>query len=146
MGAAALALLGRVWPYLAGIALILGGVWYIYDKGADNARKEAEARQAKIEKKLDDQKRDLEKALADRVQQIADQLGVKLSGIDQVNRTEVQPIIVREIANGPARLRDPGAGLTPGMFGAIERARQLSDAPPAGQQNRRPMPSPTPAR
>lgn len=140
------ALLARVWPYLAAIGIILGGVWFIYHKGEQAADARAKAEQAAIEKKLDGIKTDLEHTLQDGMQAIGRDVNNELAGHATVARTEVQPVILKEIQNGAPRLRDPAAGLTPGMFSAIERARRLSDPAPAGRPDGSRVPAPSPAR
>ena len=129
----------KLLPYVGAVALVGGAVWYIDHRGYERAEEEAKAReterqlfQAQLEIKLQRMVNDSETRMAAKIIESDQRITEQLANIDQVNRTIVQPTLIKEIQN-EARLSDPSAGITDGMRGAINSARGLSSRPcPAG--------------
>jgi hypothetical protein len=104
-------LLLKALPYLAAVAAMLAGVWYIDHLGYQRAQ----ADQAKLEQKLTS-KLDAKFALID------SSLHTSLGQIDTHNTTVVQPAITREI-NHEIRFTSPACALTDSMRAAINSSR-----------------------
>jgi len=114
------------------IGTILGGVWFIYDKGADAAEAKAEARQAKadiahakaVNEALDRLQTDLDAKLGKGFATVNSRLGQ----IDVTERTIIRPTLIKEIQND-AQLSDPNFALSDGVRRAINAARIESACP-----------------
>ncbi|MES2783007.1 MAG: hypothetical protein V4657_09440 [Pseudomonadota bacterium] len=114
------------------IGTILGGVWFIYDKGANAAEAKAEARQAKadiahkeaVDAALNKLQTDLDKKLGNGFASVNSRLGQ----IDVTERTIIRPTLIKEIQNDP-RLSDPDFVLPDGVRRAINAARIESACP-----------------
>ena len=112
------------------IGTILGGVWFIYDKGADAAEAKAEARQAKadiahakaVTDALDRLQTDLDAKLGNGFASVNSRIGE----IDATERTIIRPTLIKEIQNDP-RLTD--FALSDGVRRAINAARVESACP-----------------
>lgn len=129
----------KVLPYAGAVLLVGGAVWYIDHRGFERAEAEATARATELELQRTQLKLDLltmlnesESRMASKIMESDARLALKLDDIDQVNRTIVQPTLIREIQN-EARLSDPSVGITDGVREALNTARALSERPcPAG--------------
>jgi hypothetical protein len=108
-------LLSRLWPYLAGVAVIIAAVVWIDARGAQRARDERAVADAALYAKIDA-----------RLSQIDTQLADNLARIDRTE-TIVKPTLIREINSAP-RYSDPAAGITPSMLHQLNAARAASCA------------------
>lgn len=114
------------------IAAILGGVWFIYSKGAESAENAAKARHEEELRKhaeavntaLDKLQTDLETKLTTDF----DNLGTRIGEIDATERTIIRPTLIKEINNDP-RLSDPTFTLPNGVRSIINKARAESACP-----------------
>lgn len=129
----------KLLPYAGAVLLVGGAVWYIDHRGYERAEAEATAReterqllQAQLEVKFQKMVNDSETRMAAKIIESDQRITEQLGNIDQVNRTVVQPTLIREIQS-EARFSDPNAGISDGMRSAINTARSLSERPcPAG--------------
>lgn len=129
----------KVAPYAGAVALVAGAVWYIDHRGFQRAETEATARATELELHRANIKLDLQKMVKDsedrmslKITEADKRLAAQVGNIDRVNRTIVQPTLIREIQN-EARLSDPAAGITDGVRETLNTARSLSERPcPAG--------------
>ena len=129
----------KLLPYAGAVLLVGGAVWYIDHRGYERAEAEATAReterqllQAQLEIKFQKMVNDSETRMAAKIIESDQRITEQLGNIDQVNRTVVQPTLIREIQS-EARFSDPNAGISDGMRSAINTARGLSERPcPAG--------------
>lgn len=129
----------KLLPYVGAVVLVGGAVWYIDHRGYERAEAEATAReterqllQAQLEIKFQKMVNDSETRMAAKIIESDQRITEQLGNIDQVNRTVVQPTLIREIQS-EARFSDPNAGISDGMRSAINTARGLSERPcPAG--------------
>ena len=115
-------------PYIAGVGLILGAIWYLDHKGYQRAQKDAEFERMVTAIMIDRFVGDLEKDLRETISGIDRNLAAKIDNIDLVQRTIIQPTIEKEIRNDP-RFSDNSLGITDIMRDAINRARSESACP-----------------
>lgn len=145
----------KVLPYVGAVVLVGGAVYYIDHRGYKRAEAEATARENErlllvkdIELKIQESIHQSELRMQGQLIALDAQLSEKIAAIETINRTIVQPTLVKEIASDP-RFSDPSLGITDGMHGAINRARSLSQRPCAPGADARncfslPTPEPTP--
>lgn len=125
----------RLLPYGAAALALIAAVWYIDHRGFKRAEHQAEEREKDrqlqlaatailINKALDNTQGQMQEIVNSSDRSLAD----TLRGIDMVNRTIIQPTLVKEIASDP-RFTDPAVGITRGMFDSINAARQQSHRP-----------------
>lgn len=126
------AILLRFLPHLLVIVAIIGAVWWINDAGYDRAMSDRDAADAKMLSQIRTEQRRSEQRLAIAINAIDAAVASQIAGIDATH-TETRRVIEREIIREP-RLSDPAAGLTDGLFDAINRERAaIACAPtPAG--------------
>lgn len=131
----------KLLPYVGAVVLVGGAVWYIDHRGYERAEAEATAReterqllQAKLEIKFQEMVNDSETRMAAKILESDQRITEQLGNVDQVNRTVVQPTLIREIQS-EARFSDPNAGISDGMRSAINAARGLSERPCPASSN-----------
>lgn len=114
------------------IAIILGGVWFIYSKGEAAAEAKAEARAAKqekaIAKKVGEAIDKLQTDLETKLDTDFDNLDTRIGEIDATERTIIRPTLIREIQND-AKLADPNFTLPDGVRNILNKARAESACP-----------------
>lgn len=144
----ALALIGRHWriPVALALAATLAGVIaWVDHRTARRTEAQLRATQLMIENRMRADLRRSEARLAGTIAALAADYEQSRTVIERT-RTIVQPIVTREIVREP-RLSDPAAGLTPGLFDAINRARATGACAAAAAGGIRcPLPQPAPAR
>lgn len=125
----------RLFPYLAGAAALALAVWYIDHRGYKRAEADALARQleqdnlrAELALELAELVRQSEVRMQDLLTDSDRQLVQRIAELDSVNKTIIQPTLVKEIQNDP-RLSDPASGITDSMRQSINHARSLSQYP-----------------
>lgn len=114
------------------IGTILGGVWFIYVKGAQAAEAKAEARHERALREhakavgdaLDKLQADLDRKLGDGFSTVSQ----RIEQIDATEKTIIRPTLVKEIQNDP-RLSDPDFTLPNGVRNIINKARAESACP-----------------
>lgn len=131
----------KLLPYAAVVLLVLAGVAWIDHRGYERATRDAEMRQQADAILLGRQLAKLQGSLVESVGQVGRDVTIKLDGIETVNRTIIQPTIMKEIASDP-RYSDPDAGISAGMLDALNAARRLSDPTAAGRGNSITLPVP----
>lgn len=123
----------RFLPHGIVILAVGFGLWFIYHKGEKAAEQRAKVEKLEADNrqlvstivmnrrigKVEDQMRGL-------VSQFDQRLGIRLRDLDHLETTVIQPTITREIRS-EARFSDPAAGISDGMFTAINSARATSD-------------------
>lgn len=114
------------------IGAILGGVWFIYSKGAEAAEDKAEARAAKqeiaIAKQVGEAIDKLQTDLEAKLDTDFDNLDTRIGEIDATTKTIIRPTLIREIQND-AKLADPNFTLPDGVRNALNKARAESACP-----------------
>ena len=110
---ALLPILSRVWPYLAGAALIIGAMLYLDHMGYARAQADRVKADAALFAKIDARLNDIDTALSG-----------KVAAIDRTE-TIVKPTLIREINSAP-RFSDPSAGISADMLRALNEARAAS--------------------
>lgn len=118
------AILLRFLPHGLVILAIGFAIWWIDDNAADRTRAQIEQAATKIENQTRSDLRKSEQRLAIKLGEIGASYEAGRTIIERT-RTELQPIITREIIREP-RLSDPDAGITERMREAINGARALS--------------------
>lgn len=125
----------RFLPYGAAVLALVAAVWYIDHRGYQRAQHQAEEREKDRKLQLAATAILINKALdntENRMQGIVNQsdrsLTDKINGIDTVNKTIIQPTLIKEIANDP-RFTNPDLGITDGMLDSINSARKQSHRP-----------------
>lgn len=114
------------------VATILGGVWFIYSKGAEAAENKAKARHQEelrlhaemVGKALNK----LQTDLTGKLDVTYGKLSNRLSDIDTVEKTIIKPTLIKEIQND-SRLSDPSFVLSDGVRDSINKARAESACP-----------------
>ena len=123
----ALSLLGRFWPHLLALALLIGAVWFLDHRGYRRAEREqaaAEARAAALQSEL---LRSLERKLAVEMEAVGNRLADRLGRIGET-RNIIQPVIEREIARAP-NLASPGCSMPDSVRDALNAARRAGEDP-----------------
>ena len=144
----------KLLPYGAA-ALALGfAVWFIDHRGYERA----EAQNKAIEQKLDLQAaktdltlngevEDVQNTLTTGMNKLGGDLGNRIDNIETTNKTIIQPTITKEIAGAPI-LTSTTCALPDGLWGSINQARRLSQAPDpaiAGSTDSQGVPAAKPA-
>lgn len=126
----------KVAPYVGGVLLLLGAVWYIDHRGYERAEAEATAREnerklqlAEFNRILAEKVDGLEDSMQTSINDSASRLMTQVDQIGVVNRTIIQPTLVKEIQSEP-RFTDPSLGITDGMLRELNRARGFSQQRP----------------
>jgi len=126
----------KVAPYIGGVLLLGAAVWFLDNRGYERAEAEAAARDT--ERKLQlaafnilmAQKVDgLEDSMQTSINESDARVMGQMDRIGVVNRTIIQPTLVKEIQSEP-RFSDPAAGITDGMLNELNRARGFSQQRP----------------
>ena len=133
----------RLLPYgLAALALGLA-IGFIDHQGYERAQSQNKIIQtqealtrAEMKLELITQISDFEKKMQSMVDVSDLALSEKVDQIDTVNKTIIQPTLVKEIQS-EARLSDPNLGVTDGMLQSINQARALSSDPCASYADSR---------
>ena len=112
-------------PIVLGL-LVLGAIWKIDQNGYNRAKDLAE--KAELERQASERRINakIEAKAAEIVAGIDAQVSDRLGEIDVQERTIVMPTIQREIRSDP-RFSNPDAGITVGMFDAINSALSASN-------------------
>lgn len=112
-------------PYiLAALALVVA-VWYIDKQGYKRAKQEAEFQNAVTAIIIAKNMRKLEDALSANMTDLDKGLSDKINSIELLNKTVIQPTIVKELANDP-RYLNPDAGISISLLDALNSARTAS--------------------
>lgn len=126
----------KVAPYIGAILLVGGAVWFIDHRGYQRAEAEATAREnerklqlAEFNRVLAEKVDGLEDSMQTSINDSASRLMTQVDQIGVVNRTIIQPTLVKEIQSEP-RFTDPSLGITDGMLRELNRARGFSQQRP----------------
>ena len=120
------------WQKIAVVLLVLGAVWFIHHDGykrADDKAKLDKAMEARITAEIalqvSQQRSEFERKMQQIVGQFDARLAQRLNDLDVVEKTIVQPTLVKEIKSAP-HLSDPAYGITDGMLRVLNTARASS--------------------
>lgn len=118
-------------PHIAFAALLLFGIWKIDQNGYSRAGRDAERIELREKQREAELVRRIETMLTRKLGEIDRNTGERIAAIDSLERTIIQPAIVKEIARDP-RYSDPAAGISRGMLDAINTARAASNPAAVG--------------
>lgn len=139
------AILLRLLPHALAVAAILGGLWYIDLRGYQRAQADAARERLITALMLTRAVRQTEAQLGERLAVIASTVDVQIAGIEQLNRTDIRPTIVKELSR-EIRFTDPAAGIPDSVREAINRGIAASTcAATADGGIRCPLPGPAAA-
>lgn len=126
----------KVAPFVGGLLLILGGLWYVDHRGYKRAEDEAILREAERARQLAEfelliaeQARNIETIVQNAITESDGRVVAELRSLDTVNQTVIQPTLTKEIQR-EVRFTDPAAGITDIMRQEINRARGFSEQRP----------------
>ncbi|MBB3035364.1 hypothetical protein [Alteriqipengyuania lutimaris] len=126
--------MGAIWlrwgPHLIVLGLVLGVIWFIDHRGYQRAQKDAELERAKTAVAIEEAVAGLEEDLIDAINAQGVQVVETENRIERVERTQVQPVIQKELRNAP-HLSDPAAGYGVGLRDAVNAAIEQSARPAA---------------
>lgn len=117
-------------PHLIVAGLVLGAIWFIDHRGYQRAQKDAELERAKTAIAIEEAVAGLEEDLVNAINGQGVQVVEAESRIERVERTQVQPVIQKELRDAP-HLSDPAAGYGVGLRDAINTAIEQSAGPAA---------------
>jgi hypothetical protein len=123
----------RALPYLAVILAVAGAAAWIDHRGYQRADDAAKLEKAQADSRAREIANKITGAITDAVATVDKNTAATLSRIDVTNRTIIQPTIRKEIER-EIRFRDPDAGISDGLFNAINTARNLSGNPAAARE------------
>jgi len=113
--------LARLLPSAALTLALVGALWWLDQRGYARAIAERDARDAALLGQLRETLRQNERRLAASIAETAATYEQQRATIARTQAT-LDTLIREEIARDP-RLSDPAAGLTPGLFDAVNHAR-----------------------
>lgn len=121
--------------HIAVVLAIVAAVIYIDHRGYQRAKVDTALAESRRQAAEAEMVRKIEKTLVEGLAAIDGRTADRLAAIDQVDRTIVQPTIVRELARDP-RYSDPAAGISVELRDALNAARGAApQRPGAGGAN-----------
>jgi hypothetical protein len=115
------------------LLLILGALWFIDHRGYQRAedkykleKAEADARALEANRLAEQRSRKLEQVMQGVVTEVDEKLGVRLTSLDVLKQTIIQPTLTKEILSDP-RYSNPDAGISVGMLDTLNTARAATN-------------------